>query len=920
MLLTMQVEQQQSQISAEEIKFLSENLGNLPPEMQEKLKSLLLQRQAGCRTNHWMRRIRPVLHPKQKMFLGLEHREVMFGGAAGGSKSDSLLLSMMQYLDEPGYCSIIFRRTFKDLSGAGSIMDRAKSWFTPWEADGVRWSSADNSFYFPTGKGKQPSRFAFAYLQHDDDKRNYQGWELNACVKTTTKVIMGDGSRKTVARIQVGDIVATPEGPRPVTKVWEPERKKCVEIQVFDALGRLAGSQTQSLDHAFMSNSGWISYDSIESSEPSQLSYQHRSAWQPGPRFRSTSQNHGSQSGRRQQQFSLAQSRSRFSGQLDSFASSAMNRNDFGESDDLPQEHWPLLGLCGPLMLFSPYPRSASGAVRRHDVEHASVASLAQDSQSYCPSCFHFCDEPPRRVQFFGQDERPSQFGAETPTRRLLSSDDMERIHERNLLSSSRCCHQGQTETEYLESSQLCVFSANEKTSDRTIYDSLQVIPRLRQSFFHQGQPTPDRLLSELPHPYADRMLVISESHSLGSFRVSGFCEAEVRNIQVAGSSCYITELGICNRNCAFDELTQHPRESYSYLFSRLRRLKDSRVPVRMRSATNPGGKFGDWVKEDFIPDEYLALSKEPDKQFGKVWEKRTDCAECNGTGIMDLASCIYCEGFGYRTRYFVPSRIQDNPSIDMAEYLRSLINLPPVERYRLEKGDWTVSELGDLFKPEWARYYTRRGDHFVLHRPDQSDIICPIQELTFFVTADTASKEKTTADFTAISTWAFHQRSGCILLIHSLMSRMEVPRIADAILAQSAACQADFVMIEEAQCGIGVVQELRGIKGKGIAVLSYNPNGSDKIARSTTAQVKMAAGQIFFPAGSPGWLTEPWAQLIGFPQATHDDFVDTLSMAASWAHSRHHISCAGAPGILQPVGRYLAFDTVHGITTYRAR
>ena len=335
---------------------------------------------------------------------------------------------------------------------------------------------------------------------------------------------------------------------------------------------------------------------------------------------------------------------------------------------------------------------------------------------------------------------------------------------------------------------------------------------------------------------------------------------------------------------------------------------------------TNPGGKFGDWVKEDFIPDEYLALSKEPDKQFGKVWEKRTDCAECNGTGIMDLASCIYCEGFGYRTRYFVPSRIQDNPSIDMAEYLRSLINLPPVERYRLEKGDWTVSELGDLFKPEWARYYTRRGDHFVLHRPDQSDIICPIQELTFFVTADTASKEKTTADFTAISTWAFHQRSGCILLIHSLMSRMEVPRIADAILAQSAACQADFVMIEEAQCGIGVVQELRGIKGKGIAVLSYNPNGSDKIARSTTAQVKMAAGQIFFPAGSPGWLTEPWAQLIGFPQATHDDFVDTLSMAASWAHSRHHISCAGAPGILQPVGRYLAFDTVHGITTYRAR
>jgi hypothetical protein len=37
-----------------------------------------------------------------------------------------------------------------------------------------------------------------------------------------------------------------------------------------------------------------------------------------------------------------------------------------------------------------------------------------------------------------------------------------------------------------------------------------------------------------------------------------------------------------------FDELTQFKESSYTYLFSRLRRLKDSDIPLRMRSASNP--------------------------------------------------------------------------------------------------------------------------------------------------------------------------------------------------------------------------------------------------------------------------------------------------------------------------------------------
>lgn len=40
----------------------------------------------------------------------------------------------------------------------------------------------------------------------------------------------------------------------------------------------------------------------------------------------------------------------------------------------------------------------------------------------------------------------------------------------------------------------------------------------------------------------------------------------------------------------AFDELTQFPKEQYTYMFSRLRRLRGVNIPIRMRAATNPGG------------------------------------------------------------------------------------------------------------------------------------------------------------------------------------------------------------------------------------------------------------------------------------------------------------------------------------------
>lgn len=110
-------------------------------------------------------------HPKQQVFLLMDDREVLFGGAAGGGKSDSLLMGALQYVCVPGYAAILFRQTYPQLAGEGGLIDRAMDWLSPQLGEGsVKWNLQRKRFtFYPSG-----ATMSFGHLWLEKDRLNYQ--------------------------------------------------------------------------------------------------------------------------------------------------------------------------------------------------------------------------------------------------------------------------------------------------------------------------------------------------------------------------------------------------------------------------------------------------------------------------------------------------------------------------------------------------------------------------------------------------------------------------------------------------------------------------------------------------------------------------------------------------------------------------
>src|SRR5699024_8149966 len=116
-----------------------------------------------------------------------------------------------------------------------------------------------------------------------------------------------------------------------------------------------------------------------------------------------------------------------------------------------------------------------------------------------------------------------------------------------------------------------------------------------------------------------------------------------------------------------FDELTHFLEDQYTYITaSRVRKTANSIIPNRVFATANTGGIGHEWVKQRCITE-------------GRA-----------------------------KGRMVIPSKLEDNPHLNIEDYEKQLAELPPLEREQLRHGNWDVEPQGTMFEKSWFNLVDR--------------------------------------------------------------------------------------------------------------------------------------------------------------------------------------------------------------------
>lgn len=183
----------------------------------------------------------------------------------------------------------------------------------------------------------------------------------------------------------------------------------------------------------------------------------------------------------------------------------------------------------------------------------------------------------------------------------------------------------------------------------------------------------------------------------------------------------------------------------------------------------------------------------------------------------------------------------------------------------------------GNLVKKEQFRYCTIEDDIITLD--DGKRLV--LSQCRIFQTCDPAASTKTSADFFALGTWA-QTPSNDLILIDLIHTRLETPDQVKLFRQQYVKWKPVTQWVATKGLGISLFQTL---KQEGLPVDKIEED-VDKVTRFIPAATRISTGTVYFTKTIDGvpldGLHEYEAELLGFPNAAHDDLVDITSTASA--------------------------------------
>ncbi len=775
----------------------------------------------------------PGITPKQTAFLILDNKEAMYGGAAGGGKSEALLIGGLQYVDDHPTASLLLRRTYRALDKPGALMYRARQWLTNTDA---HWDGINYRWVFPNG-----ATLNFGYLEHTDDHLKFQCF-------TPDHEILTERGWVPVAEVEVGELAATLDPKTremsysPVSRIWSYD----YDGDIIEG-GWKPGSH---ISFAVTPNhSIWASTQKVKDLK------KYRADELPHvariPQWAKWSGGHA--------------------GELREFASDGHN----GRVVSFEPEIWAsFLGW---------WISEGSTDTSRWSIQISQVKNQGRDQiRSMLESANVRFYEEERKFTFnnkalvlwLRKNAGHLSYQKRLPIEVKSWNRDMLRILIGSLMEGDGTWYNrledgtGRQGVFVTSSDQLAddMCEVAVKAGYRAIKSTVEPHPEgseIERVFGNRTRYRVNLLLREEDSMIAGNIRTVHYEGKVHCVTVPPNHTVMIRHrgrTSWSGQSSEYQYIG-------YDELTHFSLVQYLYLFSRLRRLKGTPVPLRMRSGTNPGGPGHEWVRKRWnLPDGPQPGSK----------------------------------------RVFIAANLHDNPFLESDEYAESLDQLGDVTKAQLLSGDWTATSTGGYFV---AENFRRIGWDEV---PDAKEFVAIIRYWDFAATEPsdlnpdpdytvglklgmtrTGSGDPTLCDWYVFDVERFRGNPGTV------ENRIRAVALKDRYRVVQ--------WLEQERGGAGKLNFHNyavNVLTESVARPLYAQGKKEEKAMIAAARVN--EGRVFLVDGP--WVDDFVAECAVFPLGSHDDQVDGLSNGLISINKERHFASQGivtkVGSLMRPVRR----------------